>query len=86
MREALADESAERRVVPGAAADHDGDLTLGDDGAADDAAGHAPDVASVRGDESVDHLVRERGGVVPQAGHRVLSLPAPRRPLRARPR
>ena len=51
MREALADQAAEGRVVTRAAADHDRDLALRRGGRAGDAAGDATDVAAVGRDE-----------------------------------
>ncbi|BDZ54505.1 hypothetical protein GCM10025870_15780 [Agromyces marinus] len=69
MREALADESAERRVVAGAAADDDRDLPVGDAGGSHDAAGDAADGARVGRDEAVDHLVREVLGSIVETCH-----------------
>ena len=69
MREALADQTAERGVVPRAAAHHDGDLTLGHDGAAHHATRDPAHVAPVGRDEPGDHLVGEVGRVVPESRH-----------------
>ena len=65
VRESGSDESAEGGVVARPAADDDGDLAVGHDGAADDPSGDAADRAAVGRDEAVDHLVGEGGRVIP---------------------
>ena len=67
--QAGADEAREGRVVPGSAADHDGDRGFGRPGGADHAAGHRPHPAPGGGDETLDHLVEEVVGVVEQSRH-----------------
>src|SRR5690606_15893363 len=67
--EARPDESAERGVVAGAPADHEGDGAGLRRGCAHDAAGDRAHVASVGGDEAGNELVTEVRGVVEQAGH-----------------
>ncbi len=68
-REAVPHEAAERRVVTGAAADDEGDGSVGTRGGAGDPAVHLPDPRAVRGDEAVHHLVGEVRRVVVQPGH-----------------
>ena len=63
------DEAGEGRVVPGAAADHQGDLPGRDLGGADHAAVDTGHVAAVGRHEAVQCLIREISGIVEDLGH-----------------
>ncbi len=72
--QSASDQAGEGRVVPRAAADHDGDLSRRGAGRPDDAARDGAHPAPVRGGEPFQRLVGEGGGVVEQAGHRKASM------------
>jgi hypothetical protein len=60
----------EGRVVAGAARHHDGYFSGLGRRRPDDTSGHAADQLGMRGDETVENLVGERGRVVEQVSHR----------------
>ena len=69
VREALAHQAGERRVVAGAAADHQRHRIRGALRVADHAAGNALHPAAVGGNQAVDHLVSEGCWFIEEAGH-----------------
>ncbi len=69
VREALAHQAGEGRVVAGPAADDDGDLAGDGTGGPDHPARDPADPAGVGGGEAFEGLVGEGGGVVGEAGH-----------------